>query len=180
MENGVQMDDMELWGDLLEKSNRKLLTDKDGEYQVLDMENHFGRHVIGKILVLPRIDAQRFTYDKPWACISISDSSCDEASIRDGNRVDILKLEFDDIQRIKSGYKRINFDQAKSIIEFTDKLWDEIDLLLIHCNAGISRSPACALVISERHQPEHAQLFEKLYSPNDFVVRMLRKVISSS
>lgn len=176
------MEDMEMWGYLTEQSERKVLRMTEAGMEITDTENYFGRPVLGKILILPRVSAQEFFYHKPWACISISDATSPytkdipEAEIITQNLVDVIKLKFDDISKLKEGYKRITLDQARQIMEFVDRVWDKIELLMIHCNAGLCRSPACGQVISEKYQPDFASFYEDLYHPNEAVVRALRAV----
>jgi hypothetical protein len=66
------MDDMEYMAELLERSQRKIVTRNGAGYKLTDAPVVSGRHVLGKILILPRDYAEQFVYDKPWACISIS------------------------------------------------------------------------------------------------------------
>jgi predicted protein tyrosine phosphatase len=175
------MDDAEeqVWAALLEKAKQKIVTQgDDGEPEVLDAQVFFERPVLGKILILPRNAAERFAYPKPWACISISDPrSLFEAEISNVNRVDILRIRFDDaVQNETFPWVLIKPEQGKTIMEFADKVWDKVDLLMIHCNAGLCRSPACGMVISEKYQPAVAPQFKKLYYPNKLVVKTLREV----
>jgi predicted protein tyrosine phosphatase len=169
------MDDMEMWGYLTEQSQRKVIRMNEAGLEITDTDNYFGRPVLGKILILPRRDAQQFKHDKPWACISISDSyEIFDADILEDNRVAILRLKFDDISREKPGHKTIDKRQAQQIMSFAEQVWDKVDILMIHCNAGLCRSPACGQVISEKYQPEFASYFEDLYHPNELVVKTLR------
>lgn len=171
------MDDMEMWGYMLDQSDRKVLRMTEAGLEITDTETFFGRPVLGKILILPRRDAQQFHYHKPWACISISDSyEMFEADIPEKNRVAILRLNFDDISREKPGHKTIDRQQGRKIMAFAEKVWDKVDLLMIHCNAGLCRSPACGKVISEKYQPDFASFFDDLYHPNKLVVETLRAV----
>lgn len=66
----------------------------------------------------------------------------------------ILRLEFDDIDRrsMVDWYKKTTgktlrlFDenQAQTVIDFIDTLPKTIDVLVVHCDAGVSRSAAIA------------------------------------
>lgn len=151
--------------------------------EVLDKsEIHFERPVLGKVLILNRKCAEQFTYSKPWACISIDGANTTfvadpkgHAILSEENRVDLLQLRFDDITMERDGWKPISDDQAKQVWEFVEKVWDKVDLLMIHCHAGLSRSTACGLVISEKYHPEYAHLYEVFYMPNILVKQTLRK-----
>lgn len=146
------------------------------------LEYHFERPVLGKLLILSRKSAEEFTYSKPWACISIDGINNTfvadpkgHAVLSEENRVDLLQLRFDDITEPREGWVEISEDQAKQIWEFVEKVWDKVDLLMIHCHAGISRSTACGLVLSEKYHPEFAHMYEKMYFPNVLVKSTMRK-----
>jgi predicted protein tyrosine phosphatase len=67
---------------------------------------------------------------------------------------------------------------ATSIIEFVDRLSNQIDLLVVHCDAGVSRSSAVAMSICEKYG-----LVDELrvlqtnprFKPNLYVRDLLRK-----
>lgn len=176
MNTDMTEDEMEMWSEMTEKSKTKVITMNESKLQITSVEIHHDRPLIGKVLILPRRSAELFTYKKPWACISISDPHMPNAKIQQWNRVDVLHIKFDDISRIHETYKAITEENAKEILDFTDSVWDKVDLLMIHCNAGMCRSPACGVVISEKYQPNHSRFFWDLYSPNKLVVETLRKV----
>lgn len=63
----------------------------------------------------------------------------------------LLEIQFDDIDTADPGY--VVFDQAhaRKIIDFITSIKqdDQIDTVLVHCNAGISRSSAVCKWISD-------------------------------
>jgi predicted protein tyrosine phosphatase len=128
-----------------------------------------GRTILGKILILPRMVLKEFTYSKPWGCISIIDSVAIYPEISEENRVNILQISFDDIIKPKLSKVTINDSQGKEIVDFVSNIWDKIDLLMIHCNAGMCRSPAVGKAISNKYQPKYVNDFDKLYVPNPLV-----------
>lgn len=150
------MDDMELWSQMIDQ--------------------YGGRPVIGKIVVLSRSLAKEFQYDKQWACISIADAHLDQEhpAISMKNRKGLLTLRFDDIEFVRPGKKQIDSKQAEQIFDFVQEMWDDVELLMIHCNAGISRSSAIAKVISEFRQPDVTHIFDQLYQPNPIVQEVVR------
>lgn len=159
----------------------KILTQAD--YDALKCQEFFNGPVLGKILILSRENAEKFSYDKPWACISIDGLNRtftanihEHAKIQTENRVDLLQLRFDDITFHRDGWTKFTGHQAEEVWAFVEKVWDKVDVLLIHCHAGLSRSPACGKVISEKYQPEFAKWYDQMYFPNDLVVKTLRIV----
>jgi predicted protein tyrosine phosphatase len=151
-----------------------------------------GRPVLGKILILPRADAVRFQYNKPWACVSIG---CDEDfphGMSEDNRKDFLRLEFADLEGMSEPYKEhliacgkplpllFTADHAKKINQFVESVWDEIDLLLVHCRAGLSRSTAVGKALSKKYDQPHEEFYDKLYIPNKLVYRLMLESMAGS
>lgn len=91
--------------------------------------------------------AESFVCDFPWAAISIS-SSEQFAKLNDNNRVSLLQLHFWDISTYTIGSKIFDKNHARHIIDFVEENWQKIDNLMIHCEAGQSRSPAVAAAIA--------------------------------
>lgn len=108
---------------------------------------------IKKIIVLSRQWAKKYKCDKPWAAISVSTASGDFPELSSDNRLGLLRLQFWDIsnpsqrQLEAEDPKLFSRDQAKQVIDFVNQHWDSIDTLLVHCEAGLSRSPAIAAAI---------------------------------
>lgn len=55
---------------------------------------------------------------------------------------DVLTLYFDDIEETEHRLKLISFPQAIAIVKFIKAHAEDVDTLLIHCFAGVSRSRA--------------------------------------
>ncbi|WP_295069685.1 hypothetical protein [Ruminococcus sp.] len=55
---------------------------------------------------------------------------------------DVLTLYFDDIEEPEHGLRLISFPQAIAIVKFIKAHSEDVDTLLIHCFAGVSRSRA--------------------------------------
>lgn len=140
------------------------------------MKEYFNRVVLGKVLVLPRKSAEQFTCDVPWSCISISDPfAYFDADIHEGNRVGLLRMRFDDAQVQYPRAVLFNKEMASQVIEFVDKVWANSELLMIHCNAGMCRSPAVGQFVAERYEPSYAQYYKRLYAPNMLVYNVLKE-----
>jgi len=144
-------------------------------------EYHFGRPVLGKILILPVLGAIEFKYSKKWACISINCSSLEgettAKALKENGCSEILTLVFDDVwneSHANKGYLLMTSEQGELVRKFVDQQWEDVDLLVIHCQAGISRSSAIGKAISEQFQPEFSSFFSKLYRPNLHVYNLLK------
>jgi predicted protein tyrosine phosphatase len=135
------------------------------------------------IIVLSKRLAKDFISDAPWAAISI-DTIDKWPSLGQCQRVDLLRLSFADLDKqeyidthneLFSGYKiRLFTEQdAEDILNFILSVKDRIDTLLVHCEAGISRSPAIAGALSLIFYQNDEKFFKKPYSPNMVVYRTI-------
>lgn len=101
---------------------------------------------------------------------------------------DILNLSFDDVQ-LPSGaseryiwkkdegllfdtldntpYVVISDEDAKKIVSFIKKWYDKVDTIIVHCNAGISRSSGVCAAIMKAMTGDDSQIFNNpRYLPN--------------
>lgn len=129
-----------------------------------------------QIVVLNRFEAEEFDCPYTWACISIANTKRDFAEIPDENRLALLQLNFADITFPHPGFNLFNDSFAYDILDFVTLYWDEIETLLVHCDAGISRSSAVAAVISRLKFGDEGEFLESPYEPNPLVYRTLREV----
>lgn len=127
------------------------------------------------IQVLPKSLAANFKSNVPWAAISISSDPEFFATLQEENRMGLLQLCFLDVNSINpSSFKA---DQANQIIDFTFYMLPRIECLLVHCEAGVSRSPAIAAAISVMLWGENTdRIYFKNYTPNTFVYTKLLEI----
>lgn len=106
-----------------------------------------------------------------WAVISIN-SSGTSAQLQEG-WWDVLSLEFDDIVEYEEGSRLFTEGQARQIIEFVMRCnVEEVEGLLVHCNAGVCRSAAIAKWVSEKYGLGFPRDYEK---HNKYVFRVLKE-----
>jgi predicted protein tyrosine phosphatase len=112
-------------------------------------------------------------FDTKWVLISIVGKDEDHLTdsqikiLKSKGLKDILQLRFDDLdgeifEKILAKYKArgddidrekfiwFNDDHAEAIIEFAERHRD-IDRMIVHCHAGVSRSAACGCFCSEMY-----------------------------
>lgn len=89
----------------------------------------------------------------------------------------VLTLLFDDIEKPVDGYKIFDSEQANAIIEFVKKSM-EVEILLIHCYAGQSRSSAVGAFVVKMLGGDNGNYF-KYRTPNAHVYQMLLNVWES-
>lgn len=115
-------------------------------------------------------NAEFFMSNRPWAAISIS-SSNDFPALDAQNRVGLLRLVFEDTTQAGKP-ESFNAIQATEILDFVELVWDEAEVLLIHCDVGLSRSPAVAAALSRIYYNDDGQWFNSDF-PNRLVYQLL-------
>lgn len=94
---------------------------------------------------------------------------------------DILNLNFGDYtsdDKDTENETLFSEKQAKDIVEFVDKYKDEVDLFVVHCDAGMSRSGAVGTFL-QRYLDVNEKSFKQLnpqITPNHMVLNMLMEV----
>jgi predicted protein tyrosine phosphatase len=107
-----------------------------------------------------------------WAIISITDSGTTIAPLQDGWSA-VLRVEFDDIAQPEAPYRIFTEGMAREIIEFVMRCSaEDLEGLLVHCSAGISRSAAVAKWIAEKYRLGFPEGYEKY---NKHVYRLLKE-----
>jgi predicted protein tyrosine phosphatase len=79
-------------------------------------------------------------------CISVTDPGKPSALLSD-RFLAVLRLAFTDIDRPPDAPPSIVLftqEHAKEIVRFVQR-WNEVDRVVIHCRAGLSRSPGIAM-----------------------------------
>jgi len=128
-----------------------LIDVRPGTYYVGKAE--YKAHRKPHIIVQSQEEAEALSaYHCPWACISITSPISRDADLNDAHRVDILRLKFHDATPtspwLRPGDKLFSVDQGRQVLEFAAKVWPKIDVLVVHCQAGISRSAGTAAALS--------------------------------
>lgn len=133
-----------------------------------------------KIQFVSQAVAERITPTENMAIISVT-SPREWASLKSGWK-DTLRLQFDDIDRVHTniqllvGTNLFLEHQAEEIIDFLDKNKD-VDELIVHCMAGISRSSAIAKFAAEKFNcNDFLHRYEKYDLYNKHVYRTLKEV----
>jgi predicted protein tyrosine phosphatase len=141
-----------------------------------------------QIQVYSKRQAESISIDIPHAWISITQPNEWAWIDKQGQCKGILRLEFDDIISKDSwkelGYKELenrdavlfSEEQAKQILAFVYQVKDGIDVLAIHCHAGISRSSGVASFIAQMLGLDHSIFMNPPKFPNSLVRNTLRKV----
>jgi predicted protein tyrosine phosphatase len=134
------------------------------------------------IQVLSRSQAKEFISDVPWACISIATEQSDFPKINKVQQIGILQIIFADVDTQEHleyldkevGIKSQLFSKshAEKILNFINEVKDKIEILMVHCTAGASRSPAVAAAIQKILGQDDSHWF-KTKCPNALVYRTI-------
>jgi predicted protein tyrosine phosphatase len=117
----------------------------------------------------------------PWAVISIKNPDMSPLEFPTANCLGVLALDFDDadrqpdqspMARESTKYTLFTAEMAEKVWDFVEGVWDKADVLLIHCNHGMSRSPAVAAAIAKTKHGDDQEWFRRK-SPNRLVYRLM-------
>jgi predicted protein tyrosine phosphatase len=130
-----------------------------------------------KFTPLPRIIIESELFTNKHILISITGTDEKEVKLPiNENRMATLHLKFDDISSPKAGLVLFTETQAGKILDVVDIWENDIDEVIVHCNAGISRSPAVAAALSKIWNEDDDMYFRK-YIPNVFVYNKILNTI---
>ena len=145
------------------------------------------------IAIASRLMAQKASalIKTPHAIISITDPDRGVPAFKPNeNRLGILHLQFYDLEDISDqmslkdaaeyisqfGHGLFKDEQADEIVDFVEAIRDKAKGILVHCEAGVSRSAAVAAVIELVLNGSNERVFQdRRYSPNQYVYGKLLK-----
>lgn len=134
-----------------------------------------------KVTVRSREGAIVYPYDPNTILISIeSPLATYSREIPDHpNIVEKLTLKFHDIEEVLKDtdgnvYNPMSVEQAHEIVEFVGKHYNNIENIVVHCDAGISRSSGVAGAILKHYFGDDSQIFDNpRYMPNMHCYRLV-------
>jgi predicted protein tyrosine phosphatase len=102
------------------------------------------RRQVPEFVVLSREEAELYEPRGKEICISISDPDASPARVS-SRFAAVLRLNFNDVtERGEPSDILFAEDHAREIRKFLDA-WPKAERVMVHCNAGVSRSPGVAL-----------------------------------
>jgi len=132
-----------------------------------------------KILVMNRQSAiatlRGNLYGHSTLVISISDPDKDNPTYQNENLVDAIYVKFWDVEKDypNQNIYRVTREEVADIKPFIDKYKDKnVDYLIVHCEAGISRSAAVASAIAE-YLGLNQTFFDEEHHPNYHVYKLM-------
>lgn len=139
-----------------------------------------------KIIVSNREEIEQgLVVDAAYLLISIRDP--DRRSVRfkkPSGLVAALELAFHDAEpaagfSVPPQIKMMTHDQAHQICEFIKARPDKAEAIVVHCEQGMSRSPAVALAIAEHLALDTDWIWES-FQPNQFVYGLVADAFNES
>jgi predicted protein tyrosine phosphatase len=142
-------------------------------------------HNMRFIVVNRETAEEHMSSSRRYAAISITDVGSKEANLKnDPHRAGLIRLQFSDIDAdrhpvipkfandpyYKDWIVLFSPEMAEKIFTFYKEFKDEVDYFLLHCEAGISRSPAVAAVLCFYETGNDEYFFAK-FLPNRYVYR---------
>jgi predicted protein tyrosine phosphatase len=119
-----------------------------------------------------RAGAEEFAWREPFAVISITDPGSRPVTFTRSTPVARCDLQFWDAVEGHAG-ELFDAAMAKRAVTFVREECGDATLLLVHCEAGISRSTAMAEALGRIQGVAVRHHNALLYSPNPLVARLL-------
>lgn len=112
-------------------------------------------------------------HDVPHVIISITTTADDAARLAPAAMCrGVLRLSFPDAD-LAAGYPDVfDADDANAICDFVQLHREQIARIVVHCDAGVSRSPGVAAALAVCLGQDDAEFFRR-YRPNMHVYRTL-------
>jgi predicted protein tyrosine phosphatase len=132
-----------------------------------------------ELCVLSREAAERYQPQGAEICISISDPEAPPAQLS-SNFLAVLRLAFSDIVEARLAPEVLfGSEHAMAIVQFIER-WPQAERLVIHCHAGVSRSPGVALGLCDRLDWPTAELESGYPAWNRWVRQVLGYRVADS
>lgn len=132
--------------------------------------------------VLSRSGAKHVAPEVPYVVISLANANVSHPELRESPyRLGVLRLAFDDVEptRRKPHDARTPMTpaHAREIRAFVEAHLEAVELIVVHCEAGVSRSPAVAAALWRWLEGTRGPFFD-LFRPNEHVYRTLSEALN--
>jgi len=127
---------------------------------------------IALIFSTSRAGAQAFAWQEPFAVISITDPGSTPAVFAQPNLVARCDLSFWDVLADVGDGLMFTHELAREALHFVERRCGDAKLLLVHCEAGISRSTGLSDALGRVFGVEVRHQNELFRNPNPLVVRL--------
>jgi predicted protein tyrosine phosphatase len=112
-------------------------------------------------------------HESPHIVISITSAASDVARVRRSPSCrDVLRLVFADIESPVPDVEMFDRAMADRVWAFFERHRAAVESVLVHCDAGRSRSPAIAAALARAITGDDSEFFRR-YEPNRHVYRLM-------
>ena len=130
-----------------------------------------------ELIILSKDKVINFTSPLRYAVIGAVSPRDTHPPLQEGY-VARVQLYFYYIDFEHSSYPTIKEQDAVDVLDFVEKYKDKVDLFVIHCNAGISRSSGVAAALSFIYNGDDSWVFnDRRYLPN---MKVREKILSEA
>ena len=126
-----------------------------------------------RVVFLSQAEAERTAALNNWAVISITQPSDADAALQPGWAA-VLRMRFHDTDDANSVLTVFNQEHAEAVVKFVREHEANVEGILVHCHAGISRSAAIAKFIADTYSLAFP---DKYASYNKLIYRRLNQVL---
>jgi len=131
--------------------------------------------------VLSRRDVKHLAPEVPYVVISITDvAKTHPVLVESPLCLGVLPLFFDDVEPKRKEYygskRPMSPEQAAEIRRFIEERMEQVELIVVNCEAGMCRSPAVAAALWRWLEPGRAGFFD-VFRPNAHVYRTLLEAL---
>ena len=138
-----------------------------------------------RVIALSREGALRYYSSEPYVVISLSDSDAAPPNIHPHETLrGRLTLHFDDVYPQhcfdESGTRlfcEMSEQDAQRVATFVRQWWGEVETIVVHCHAGLSRSTGVAAAIRTHHGQDERDLYESPRNPNRHCLALVREAL---
>ena len=131
-----------------------------------------------QICVMSRNLAHKYSFkphEEKTAIVSINNVDSGFVNFRNNNKnniVAVLSLFFDDVCSDEPNC--MNENDAEKIAEFAKSIVNKVDKIIVHCEAGVSRSAGVAAALMKYFNGDDMPIFENpQYCPNMYCYSMM-------
>lgn len=136
-----------------------------------------------EIKIMSQEEAQNWSYDQ-WMgialLISILGTHTKTPTFYKNPRIiEKISLKFDDIQSIQDNHTLLSNEQCLQIRDFVLEHADEVESIVIHCFAGVSRGAAIAFAVCQLLNLDDTWIWAShRYYPNKYCVYKLNRILN--
>lgn len=129
--------------------------------------------MLKQVVFMSQVKAEQTPAVPGWVVISITQPSDPPAALQEGWAA-VLRMRFHDTDDAESILTVFSKEDAETVVAFVRQHAENVNGILVHCSAGISRSAAIAKFVADTYQLDFP---EKYSAYNKLIYRRLNQVL---